>query len=342
MRTGRGSTFGRAASALFLLAALLAPGMTMPQTVAARDAWLPTSQPATSRGVHVAASLPDGRVLVAGGRRSELARQETLASVEIYDPLADRWLPAAAMNVPREFATATILRDGRVLVVGGIPRFSEPAVATAEIYDFANDRWTLTASMADGRGWHAAVLLPDGRVLVAGGRRGIQGQSELVSAEIYDPALDRGQPAGTLAVARDGLAAVVLPDGRVLAVGGHADILGIYSTAEIYDPATNSWRRVARMAVARWAPTATLLPDGQVLVVGGDKPERFDPVTEQWISADGAIPIAADGHTATLLRDGRVVIAGGYVSLVPGRDESEVATAIYMILAPRSGTHCRH
>jgi len=179
-----------------------------------------------------------------------------------------------------------------------VPRFPDPANVTAELYDAATYRWTLTAPMTDGRCHHAAALLPDGRVLVVGGRRGIQAYSELASAEIYDPALDYWQSAGTLSVARDSLAAAILPAGRVLAVGGHDDRSGIYSTAEIYEPTTNSWRRVARMAVARWRPTATALPDGQVLVIDGDQPERFDPTTERWIPADGGTPIAASQHTA--------------------------------------------
>ena len=239
MRAGRPGKFGRGALAIVLFAALLSPGIIVPRAAVARDAWLPTSQPITSRGVHVAASLPDGRVLIAGGRSSVLKDQATLASAEIYDPLADRWLPAAPMNVPRESATATALPDGRVLVVGGVPRFPDPANVTAELYDPATNRWTLTAPMTDGRCQHAAALLPDGRVLVVGGRRGIQAYSELASAEIYDPALDYWQSAGTLSVARDSLAAAILPAGRVLAVGGHDDRSGIYSTAEIYEPTTN-------------------------------------------------------------------------------------------------------
>ena len=74
------------------------------------------------------------------------------------------------MNEKREDHTATLLSDGRVLVVGGTSDFSS-GLATAEIYDPSTGIWTLTGNLITGRRTHTAALLRDGRVIVAGGRR---------------------------------------------------------------------------------------------------------------------------------------------------------------------------
>ncbi|MDQ3927592.1 MAG: hypothetical protein M3328_00440, partial [Chloroflexota bacterium] len=56
------------------------------------------------------ATLPDGKVLVAGGA----------TSVELYDPATDAFTPAqGTLDTGRLYQTATTLLDGRVLVVGG-------------------------------------------------------------------------------------------------------------------------------------------------------------------------------------------------------------------------------
>src|SRR5690606_15048744 len=72
----------------------------------------PMSEP---RKHHAAARLDDGGVLVMGGN----AGFTTLASAELYDPLANAWTPVPAMSGPRNNPTATLLDTGHVLVAGG-------------------------------------------------------------------------------------------------------------------------------------------------------------------------------------------------------------------------------
>jgi hypothetical protein len=78
--------------------------------------------------------------------------------------------------------TATLLRDGRVLVTGGSD--ADRAVTSAELYDPASGTWSTTEDMLTPRAAHTATLLLDGRVLVMGGYDGIDA---LASAELYDP-----------------------------------------------------------------------------------------------------------------------------------------------------------
>ena len=71
------------------------------------------------------------------------------------------------LNTAREFHTATLLPNGKVLVAGGEgPTF----VISAELYDPAMGTWTFTrGNLTAPRVFHTATLLPNGKVLVAGG-----------------------------------------------------------------------------------------------------------------------------------------------------------------------------
>jgi N-acetylneuraminic acid mutarotase len=123
-------------------------------------------------------------------------------------------------------------------------------------------------------------------------------------------------PVASLASARSGHTATLLPSAKVLVVGG-AGSSGALPSSELYDPATNSWASTGSLSQARKNHTATLLPSGQVLVVGGEGPngtltsaELYEPTTGSWTTA-GALLEARAGHTATLLPSGQVLVVGG-------------------------------
>ena len=90
---------------------------------------------------------------------------------------------------------ATLLQDGRVLVVGNGGE-STPSSKVAEVYDPATGRFSRTGSMKVGRWLHTATLLPDGRVLILGGRS--PQDSVYTSAELYDPRSGTFSSAGSM------------------------------------------------------------------------------------------------------------------------------------------------
>ena len=73
--------------------------------------------------------------------------------------------------------------------------------------------WIATGSMGTPRSGHTAVRLLDGRVLVAGGS---DGQADLTSAELYDPASGTWSATGNMLNPHGGFPATLLRDGKVL------------------------------------------------------------------------------------------------------------------------------
>jgi Galactose oxidase, central domain/Kelch motif len=274
--------------------------------------WTVTGSLNVARLVHTETLLADGRVLVTGGWPDPPTHSGLLASAEIYDPATGTWTRTVNMNVARGAHTATLLLDGRVLVVGSRASTSS---SSAELYDPATGNWTLTGSTVTPHyGYHTATLLPNGMVLVAGGHDTLSHVSAY--AELYDPATGTWTATGSLADARHDHRATLLDNGTVLVEGG-APRIGILASAELYDPATGTWTRTGSMNFARWRHTATLLPDGKVLVAGGINggfsftgAEIYDPATGTW-TGTGSLNTARFLHTATLLPDGTVLAAGG-------------------------------
>jgi hypothetical protein len=265
----------------------------------------------------------------------------------------DVWRATGELNVARFLHTATLLDDGRVLVVGGHGD-GWSRLDSAELYDPRTGMWTLTGSLGTARVWHTATLLNDGRVLVAGGdtSSGAPDFGRTGTAEIYDPAAGTWQPTSAMTTARCCHTASALPDGRVLVAGGYYD--DTLATTEVFDPAAGAWSRAAGLNVPRYSHTATALLDGSVLVVGGSNDgdlastlasaERYDPATGIWSAvADSAR--SSVYHTATRLTDGSVLVAGGYDT--PPRSDvraehMDPESGLWSSLAPLSSARDGH
>lgn len=327
------------------------------------------------RAAHSASLLPDGRVLLAaglvdytvfavsgdvwdpatkafrasGGRINEqrayhpsvrfgsaimlvggTGQNGALSSTEVYAPASSEFFVGPAMKEQRDFVAAVALKDGRVLVTGGLRYVTQGAIYsdTAEIYDAESGGFRFTkGAPIRRRAGHTLTLLPDGRVLVVGGQSG--GTSSPVLAEIFDPVTETftatASPPGNHRQLH--VATVLDAAGRVLLIDGGSAIL------EMYDPASDSFFPAGgASSVNRTGATASLLPDGRVLIAGGLQDtgggngialDGFDI----WVNSGGdhgsvlrpsvAFPEPRYGHTATTVHDGRVLFAGGFGQTTP-------------------------
>jgi hypothetical protein len=271
--------------------------------------------------------LQNGKVLAVGGRDNGA---NVLDSAELYDPVTGMWSVTGRLNKPRTDHTATLLPDGRVLVVAG-DTSNAPSLGrggTVELYDPSTGTWSLTGSLSVTRCCHSATLLQTGKVLVAGGfELGGFHQDTVKSAELYDPATGAWSFTGSLNVARYWHSATLLQDGRVLVAGGSndGDLEFTLRDAELYDPVAGTWSPTAFLNTSGVLNTATLLPSGKVLVAGGyiprflnglsspissNKAQLYDPAAGTW-GQTGDLNSGRDSHTATLLPNGGVLIVGG-------------------------------
>jgi hypothetical protein len=266
---------------------------------------------------HTATLLANGRVLVVGGSQVDGYHLGSSSSVEMYDPRANSWSPAASMHTPRSFHTATLLTDGRVLIVGGVESSSDGSgkvLASAELYDPDTDAWSEVPPLSGARTKHDAILLNNDDVLVFGGTAGV-GYNQVISgalrtAELYDPSTQTWSPAAGMLNARILPTALRLPDGRVLVVGDEGTN---EATAEVFDLA-GGWSPAAAPSVPRADAVGFSLQTGVVVVAGGvgqTTVEAFDWRHNSW-SLGANLAEVRGGATATVLANGQVLVAGGY------------------------------
>jgi N-acetylneuraminic acid mutarotase len=225
---------------------------------------------AVARSGHTATRLPDGKVLIIGGGDEGGGTLPFFGSgavsAEMYDPTVAAFTSTGSMATARFGHTATLLANGKVLVVGGFASYSSEPTATAEIYDPTTGHFGPTGKMMTPRAGHTATRLVDGRILITGGFNTTLINGELgvsATAELYNPDTGSFSSTGQMALTRNGHTATLLPNGTVLVAGGGSP------TAEVYDPSTGLFFPTSSMETARTGHSATLLPNGTVLVAGG-------------------------------------------------------------------------
>ncbi len=148
--------------------------------------------------------------------------------------------------------------------------------------DPVTQRWTRNVAVTNytqARRYGSSVLLglrpPDyaARILIAGGGVGYEATLTAETLDLSATPLE-WKWTGAMNHKRVQLNAVLLPNGRVLAVGGSAKnnvAEGSGRIAELYDPEAGVWTDVAQQEHWRlYHSLALLLPDGRVASLGGN------------------------------------------------------------------------
>ena len=228
--------------------------------------WRGAGKMSTLRYFFAATPLLDGNILVEGGcNKGDCGTVAKTA--ELFNPRTRTWTPTGSLKTGRDYHTATLLSDGRVLVTGGYT--VQGASNSVELYDPLSATWSSGPGMISARALHSASALPDGRAAVAGGLVGFL-PSDLT--EVYDPVLNNWSPTGNLTTKRAGQTALILATGQAMVIGGYSYVRPFYfevSSCEVFDATTNTWTLTAEMTDARDEHVTVLLGNGQVLAAGG-------------------------------------------------------------------------
>jgi len=266
----------------------------------ATGTFTPTGNMTTPRAGHTATLLANGKVLIAGGTRTNNP------TAEIYDPSTGTFTATGNM-ISSGGGPSTLLPDGRVFFAGA---------DNAEIYDPANGSFALTGAYVSPSPVlvDAATLLPDGNVLVAG----CAATCTVGATELFDPQSGTLSPTGPMSGWDNVNTATLLMNGTVLFVG-NAENDGWPADAEVYDPAAGTFTFIGNTTAPHEFSAAARLLDGTVLIAGGQLQGGAGSAgTDLYVPATGTFAFAGNmtmgrhEHTATLLPDGTVLIAGGF------------------------------
>lgn len=274
--------------------------------------------------------LPDGRLLVNGGRN-------TTRLSSIFDWRTNTWSAIANMNDGRWYNTSVALTDGSVFTVTGDggTNTTERWTAAGGWQRFSGINWaTIVSQPGYVTRWHPLVVVaPDGRLFHGGPTRQMNwlttsGNGSLTYSGVNVP--------GTQ-YPKEGCFAM-FDEGRILVAGGSlntnsnpADSSTGTSTNLAFTIDIRSGTPVvtqtASMKYARQFVNSVILPNGEVMVIGGNtsglkfndtgsilSPEIWNPTTGQWREVtDMSVP--RNYHSlALLLPDGRVWSGGGGLS----------------------------
>jgi Kelch motif len=261
------------------------------------------------RYFHTATMMRDGRVLVVGG-----ASTIRTAAAEVYDPVRHALNPTVTFaplligtDLRFPMRVWTRMANGMVLLSDFGPRMRGSSGGSIFVCNSDDHKCSRPlGNMNLQWGFYTATPLKDGRVLTTGG----------ATAELYDPMANRLFPSGGMRQPRAHCTASLLPNGRVLVVGGWHVVKNAYQPvdgAELYDPTNGEFRPAGGTNAAHvWAIGITLA-GGDVLIAGGNSDPPLTAEVYHWRSNRFTAmreTVALEWPEARKLRGGEVLILG--------------------------------
>jgi N-acetylneuraminic acid mutarotase len=133
--------------------------------------WVKEAELPDPRG-HVSATVLDGKIYALGGDHGHDKTQIDVASCHRYDPATKKWSEIASLPDGRShFESSTLIRDGRILIVGGRCNSSKPprnVVGDLLEYDPKADAWRVVGELPEKVLAPSAAII-GGRLVVIGG-----------------------------------------------------------------------------------------------------------------------------------------------------------------------------
>ena len=219
----------------------------------------------TPRWYPTVVALADGRQVALGGQ----VKKGVLANLsELYDPATNTWTELTGLAEPKAldlYPRAMLAPNGKVFVV-------KNGAGKSAYMDVDTQTWTTVGKPPPVPGGGGMAMYESGKLLLFA-----TGKSATDSWTIdLNAATPIWRKVGSLTYPRKKFSTVLLPDGRVMAIGGSSDGTSdparAVLTPEIWDPATGTWTTLPDLAVPRmYHSNALLLPDGRVLSAGGGR-----------------------------------------------------------------------
>ncbi|MGB0455257.1 MAG: kelch repeat-containing protein, partial [Bacteriovoracaceae bacterium] len=287
---------------------------------------------------HQSIKLDDGRIFITGGfstNSHEIDLKKSQAS-EFFNPTFNEFKKGKKMSFSRVYHSATKLRNGRVLLVGGF--FSGNRI---EIYDPKKNQFQVVATAPSLIARHEAIELKDGRVLITGGNsRFIDFEAPLFATArsyIFDPRDNSFNSIGSMNVPRFGHQMTMLNSGEVLITGGF-DVTESLNSAEIFNPLTERFEAApSRLKSHRGFHSALKMNNGNVVLLGGaDKDakaissvEIFDHQTKSFQDQGDLLVEPRLRLNALKLNSGRIVVIGGGSQFISHYEDLRASSHCY-------------
>lgn len=250
--------------------------------IPARGRWKAVKGSPALRG-HTASTLPDGRVVLAGGFEGKAASD----AVFVFDLAKGKAKPIGSLATPRNGHTASLLPDGRLLVLGGLVSGLETNVV--EVFDVTAGTSSVVEAPFLPRTGHTATTLADGRVVIIGGEFGGLAFDDI---SLFDPAADTLLPLERRETATSSEPEVELRAKADLLEGlGPPDSFAIYFFDELTADGS-----VVPVALEEWV----YHDPGVAYAIDGDAVVASEPVLVEQVTGLQATPYEPDQFSADM------------------------------------------
>lgn len=245
------------------------------------------------------------RLFVTGGSIVGAHRLKSVECLDLSQSPLGKWQESTPLTSARD-EHATVVCNGVMYVIGGVPSGTSQASTTVEWLDEEKNVWHSATPMSKGRGYMASIVY-ENKIYVFGGKPSLGVSHALGSAECYDPTTNQWTPLATPPTCRSAHRAIRVED-RIILLGGQVSSpdgkkVTAVDSAEIYDPITNTWSKDTiawskdAIECAKWklplpcanfAVARSRLDQNSLIIAGGwpiarsGASYRRDPKTGNW------------------------------------------------------------